>query len=384
VSRWPLAQLRHIARFEYGDSLAAEIRVDGEVPVFGSNGRVGWHDRPNTGGPAIVIGRKGSYGQVNYSNEPVFAIDTTYFIDPTTTSNDLRWLYYAMGTARLTTLGQDVGVPGLNRDLAYGQRIPLPPLSEQRAIADYLDAETARIDALIAKKEQLIHLLEERIDALLDEYFSPGPLDLTVRLARLARVQTGVTLNAGKVNTGNTVRLPYLRVANVQPGWLDLSEVKEVDVDLAAAARSLLQPGDVLMTEGGDIDKLGRGTEWRGEVENCLHQNHVFAVRPRPGELDSGFLANVTRTSHARAYFESTGVQSTNLASTNSSKVADFRIPALDIEAQRSRCASYEHSSLPIRESSEKLVRQIDLLAEHRQALVTAAVTGEFAVPGAA
>lgn len=182
MTQWPLAQLRHIARFEYGDSLASEVRADGDVPVYGSNGRVGWHDRANTRGPTIVIGRKGSYGQVSYSEVPVFAIDTTYFVDTPKTANDLRWLYYALSTAELTTLGQDVGVPGLNRDLAYGQQVPLPPLAEQREIADYLDAETARIDALIAKKQQLIHLLEERHETAFDKallQFGVGlPIDL--------------------------------------------------------------------------------------------------------------------------------------------------------------------------------------------------------------
>jgi type I restriction enzyme S subunit len=337
------------------------------------------------GAGGLIVSTRAPIGYVAETTAPMAFNQGCRGLEPWT-EVDIRYFRYQLGSMseQLQSRGQGSTFVELSSDALAESRVTFPALGDQRAIADYLDAETTRIDALIGKKQQLIHLLEERLDALVDEHFSPGPFDPTVRLARLARVQTGVTLNAGKVNTGETVRLPYLRVANVQPGWLDLSEVKEVDVDLAAAARSLLQPGDVLMTEGGDIDKLGRGTVWRGEVENCLHQNHVFAVRPQPNKVDSKFLANVTRTSHARAYFESTGVQSTNLASTNSFKVADFRIPALDIEAQRSRCTSYEQSSRPLREISEKLVRQIGLLAEHRQALVTAAVTGEFAVPGAA
>lgn len=76
-------------------------------------------------------------------------------------------------------------------------------------------------------------------------------------------------------------------------------------------------PGDVLMTEGGDLDKLGRGTVWRGEIEECLHQNHVFAVRPVKERLDSRYLSLLTRSSLARRYFEGTGVKTTNLASTS-------------------------------------------------------------------
>ncbi len=260
--------------------------------------------------------------------------------------------------------------------------LKVPPLAEQRAIADYLDVETARIDALIAKKQQLIDLLEERLDALVDLLFEPGSNEPITRLARLAQIRSGVTLNSNS-EPEDSLLLPYLRVANVQPGWLNLDEVKQVSVSAQAAERCALKYGDVLMTEGGDIDKLGRGTVWRSEIEPCLHQNHVFAVRPDPQTLDSDYLAMLTQTSHARSYFESTGVQSTNLASTNSAKVGDLRVPALSIGEQRRRVDEHVDRSRPLTTGTNCLTRQITLLAERRQALITAAVTGEFAVPGA-
>lgn len=292
---------------------------------------------------------------------------------------DARFIRYFLSSVRakeeMAALGNTTtGLRNLNGALIGSVTFPGPPLAEQRAIADSLDAETARIDALIAKKQQLIDLLNERMSALVDGHFAPVGSEPTVPLARLAYVQTGVTLNAAKALEGETVRLPYLRVANVQPGWLDLSEVKEVEVDTASAARSELRPGDVLMTEGGDIDKLGRGTVWRGAIARCLHQNHVFAVRPDPQVLDSDYLANLTRTSYARAYFESTGVQSTNLASTNASKVADFRVPMLPTRTQRESCVTFERAADPLVRAAAKLRTQAILLAEHRQSLVARTV----------
>src|SRR3989338_5652954 len=84
---WEVKRLRYACRFAYGDSLAAEDREDGEVPVYGSNGSVGSHNACNTWEPVIVVGRKGSHGKVNYSERAVFAIDTTYFIDQRHTTN---------------------------------------------------------------------------------------------------------------------------------------------------------------------------------------------------------------------------------------------------------------------------------------------------------
>jgi type I restriction enzyme S subunit len=95
------------------------------------------------------------------------------------------------------------------------------------------------------------------------------------RLKHVARIQTGVTL--GKDYRGLQLEArPYLRVANVQTGRLNLASVKKVEVPPDVARASELQIGDVLMTEGGDPDKLGRGCIWRGEVPGCLHQNHIF------------------------------------------------------------------------------------------------------------
>lgn len=99
-----------------------------------------------------------------------------------------------------------------------------------------------------------------------------------MKLKKVAEIQTG--LAKGKKNITDPVFLPYLRVANVQDGHLDLSEIKKIKVSRNKISRYSLKNGDVLLTEGGDFDKLGRGTVWRNEIPNCLHQNHIFVVRP--------------------------------------------------------------------------------------------------------
>ena len=134
------------------------------------------------------------------------------------------------------------------------------------------------------------------------------------------------------------------------------------------------------MTEGGDIDKLGRGTVWSGEIEDCLHQNHVFAVRTDPSRLLPEYLAAVTRTSHARRYFEMTGVQSTNLASTSASKVRDFRIPLPSLSRQDAALREFSDRLAPVRRVVVAVSEQLELFTERRQALITAAVTGELEV----
>lgn len=145
-----------------------------------------------------------------------------------------------------------------------------------------------------------------------------------VPLHKIAEIRTG--LAKGKQGLKEPVELPYLRVANVQDGHIDLKEVKTIQVGRVDIDRYALRAGDVLMTEGGDFDKLGRGAVWAGEIAPCLHQNHVFAVRPNADYLDSSFLSALSGSEYGRNYFLSCAKRSTNLASINSSQLKTFPV----------------------------------------------------------
>lgn len=153
------------------------------------------------------------------------------------------------------------------------------------------------------------------------------------RLDEVARIRSGVTLGRQLSGTG-IVELPYLRVANVQDGHLDLSEIKKVEVRRGEIQRYLLQPGDILMTEGGDFDKLGRGTLWTGEISPCLHQNHIFRVRADRTRVVPGFLARVIESETAKRYFLRCAKRTTNLASINKTQLRAFRFPLPPLEEQ--------------------------------------------------
>lgn len=268
----------------------------------------------------------------------------------------------------------------LNRERLAAAPIALPSLDEQRGIADFLDAETAQVDRLVRQRADQVAALNEMVLSAIDDALRPVRDCPFVRLGYLALVQTGVTVDSNRSLDGETLTVPYLRVANVQAGHVDLSDIAEITVSRTAAATSRLRMGDVLMTEGGDLDKLGRGTVWNSEIEPCLHQNHVFAVRPDPDKLVPEYLAVLTRASMARRYFESTGNRTTNLASTSSSKIRDFRVPLARLETQRIIVKDVAERLQAISRLQHAVDRQIALLAERREALITAAVTGRIDV----
>lgn len=171
---WTISALKQKVKMRYGDALASEIREEGDVEVFGSNGQVGSHCVANTKVPAIVVGRKGSYGKIVWAEKGGFVIDTAYAIDSDTTGLDLRWVYYWLQPLGLDSLSQDTGVPGLAREKAYEMRIVVPPLSEQQTIAAFLDRETAKIDALIAEQQRLIELLKEKRQSVISHAVTKG------------------------------------------------------------------------------------------------------------------------------------------------------------------------------------------------------------------
>ncbi|MEU2585520.1 restriction endonuclease subunit S [Streptomyces avermitilis] len=197
-----------------------------------------------------------------------------------------------------------------------------------------------------------------------------------VRLGYVARLQNGLTVDAKRDVTGDVVTSPYLRVANVQAGSLDLESVTEITVPRSVAQRSTLRPGDVLMTEGGDLDKLGRGTVWQGELDRCLHQNHIFAVRPDPQRLSGRFLAYVTQSLYGRHYFESTGTRTTNLASTNSSKIQSFPLPLPPLDEQRRIADFLDAETARIDRLLRKFSHQRELLVERERAALPLGVAG--------
>jgi type I restriction enzyme S subunit len=146
-------------------------------------------------------------------------------------------------------------------------------------------------------------------------------------LAEIANIGSGLAL--GKRNGAQKlVERPYLRVANVQRGRIDIGDVRRVQVSVADAERFRLQPGDILMNEGGDRDKLGRGAVWTGEVPDCIHQNHVFRVRLLDANYPPDYVSLYANEA-GQAYFNENATQTTNLASISKAKLSrmPIRIP---------------------------------------------------------
>lgn len=247
-------ELGEICDFTYGDSLREDRRRAGKIPVYGSNGIVGWHDEAITHGTTIIIGRKGSIGEINYSDVPCFPIDTTYFVETTKLPCDLRWLYYALIALDLTKLNKSAAVPGLNRDDAYEKKIPLPPLTEQQRIAAILD----RADRLRRTRRYAAQLSETFLQAVFVRMFGDvvrNPMNWEIYTLRDVAVKFSDGPFGSDLKTEHYTEsgVRVIRLQNIGVGELiddDKAYISQEHFDELAKHRC--EPGDVIVGTMGD------------------------------------------------------------------------------------------------------------------------------------
>jgi type I restriction enzyme, S subunit len=313
---------------------------------------------------------------------------------------DSRFVAYVFGALyserrNVPHIKQTSGIQNLDSESYLSEQAWLPAKAVQASIASFLDEQTARIDALIAEKEALLVALEKHQFSFASHLMTRG-LDQQAALQATGYVEVGAIPShwtvkrlkfLGDIRSGiakgkdhaerDTVSLPYLRVANVQDGYVDLREILEIEVGAHEVDRYRLHVGDVLMNEGGDNDKLGRGAVWGGQIDPCVHQNHVFAVRLYDTSLAT-WVSRFTSTAAARTYFFLRSKQSTNLASINQSNVRELPVPMPPEKERAAILAELERATT----ASEALVSHarshIERLREYRASLISAAVTGQL------
>ncbi len=207
----------------------------------------------------------------------------------------------------------------------------VPPVADQRRIADLVGAIDRMSSDAQEHRSRALAAREAVVESELSRYQDAPSL----ALADFADVIGGLTKDQKHEAKDGLVRMPYLRVANVQRGYLDLSDLTTINVDPVRAEKLRLAIGDVLFNEGGDRDKLGRGWVWEGQVPFCIHQNHVLRARIWDSNFDAYFVSIWGNSAFGRRWFELNGAQTTNLASVSLSTLKLFPVPKIPLAEQR-------------------------------------------------
>jgi len=353
TTKWPLTRLGDICEFKYGKSLPETARAGGDISVFGSNGIVGAHNSALTNGPTIVIGRKGSHGEVNFSPASCWPIDTTYYVDRSATKADVRWLFHRLCGAGLNQMNRAAAVPGLNREDAYRVEILLPTLEEQRRIAAILDqAETLR-----TQRRTALALLDSLTQSLFLDMFGDPAINQkgweVKTIEELCEVKGGKRLPKGAEYSPTPTPHRYIRVTNLSNGQVDQSQLLYLTPEIQKSiGRYIVNTGDVIISIAGSI---GLVAPVPASLDGAnLTENAAKLVQRRDGNYLPDFLAFMLGTKAIQDQIQS------HVGQVTIGKLALFRIEKLTIPLP----------PLPLQQTFATRIASIEALkATHRHAL---------------
>ena len=381
---WQVVRLGDVLKLEYGVSLPERDRLPGPIPVFGSAGVVGAHDRATNTGPGVIVGRKGSIGAVTWVAGDFIPIDTTYYSVPVGTRADLRWIYHVLTRENLAGLNRATGVPGLNRDDVYALRRPVPPLAEQRAIAAVLDG----IDEAIERTEEVIAATERLRDALLHELLTRGlpgrhsewadvpglgTVPACWDVVRLGDVLSSTTYgtNVPLDGSGST---PILRMNNLQGGKIDLSEVRRAELPDRERGLNLVS-GDILFNRTNSLDLVGKVAVVRDDLPQPISfASYLVRLRVRESQADGFWLASLLGSPSCRARIRRLATPAVSQANINPTSLRTLTIPLPPLKEQQPIAAALDGVDGTIERAREERARLHSLQASAADALLTGRV----------
>lgn len=368
----------------------------------------------------LVVGMDGDFNSALWSGPTALLNQRVCRIDPDERFYDKRFLSYALPgyLAAIHSRTSSVTVKHLSSKTVAKIPLPLPPLEEQRQIVAELEKHFTRLDAAVAALKRAQANLERYRASILQEAcegrlvptehtlaalekrsYEPAKVFLArvigfeepretehpqhppgwawVRLRDIAQIQGGLAKGKRRKSGIRTEPVPYLRVANVQRGFLDLSDVREIQATRGEIEQLRLREGDLLFTEGGDRDKLGRGWIWSNEVESCIHQNHIFRARLLTEAISPKFVSWYANTM-GRTYFEQQGKQTTNLASISLSKLRDLPLAIPPEREQKRIVVELERQLSILDQVSLEIEGELGRAAALRKAILKRAFEGKL------
>ena len=324
----------------------------------------------------VLVSMYGSIGKAAIGSIPIATNQAIIGIQLNRDILEPEYLYYFLTSiqSQLENLGRGATQNNINSGHIKNINIPIPPLPVQGRIVQILQ----KADEIRRKRQEAVAIADAILPAIFIDMFGT-PEDALIQfgslsLQELADVRSGVT-KGRKLQGRETVEVPYLRVANVQDGYLDLSEIKTIEVLPTDVERYHLEDGDVLIIEGcGNPNYLGRGCIWREEIKGCIHQNHVFRIRCNRDKLLPELFASILRTKYANHYFLRSAKNSSGLSNINSTQVKAFQIPLIPIKLQQKFIAAVEQWNQAIKTLTTTYSDSEAL----RQSLLQQAFTGEL------
>jgi type I restriction enzyme, S subunit len=368
---WPRKKLKYIASLKSGDAIDAnDISDGGEYPVYGGNGLRGYTSRFSHHGDYILIGRQGALcGNINYASGSFWASEHAIVVD-TQGQVEVRWLGELLRSMNLNQYSQSAAQPGLAVDLIANLVLPVPPVAEQRAIADYLDREIGQIDALVAAKERLSTLLAEKRRALITRAVTRG-LDPDVSLR-----ESGLPWLGQMPAHWQVKKLKY--IALLKSGDFIASDSIAPIGDYPVFGGNGVRGFSSAFTHDGNYVLIGRQGALCGNINYASGRfwatEHAVVVHIQ-GEHEFVWLGELLRVMNLNQFSQSAAQPGLAVE-----VVANLGIAVPSIEEQRAIVAHIAAETAPLDILAAATERSMALLRERRAALIAAVVTRRIEV----
>jgi type I restriction enzyme S subunit len=390
---WQVMKLHHMVRMKSGSAITSvEMDDDGDYPVFGGNGVRGKFPDFTHEGDYVLIGRQGAEcGNINYAHGKFWASEHAVVAMPDR-KLEYRWLGETLRAMNLNQYSQAAAQPGLSVEVIGRLKLPFPPLAEQQRIAAFLDWKTGQIDALIARKKELLEKLKEKRIAVITRAVTQGlnpaapmrdsgipwlgqvPQHWEVPALKFRyHVELGKMLDEKRITGEHSVS--YLRNVDVQWDKINYEDLPVMDITPEEFPRYTICEGDVLVCEGGEV---GRSAVVGAQFEVIGFQKAIHRLRADSSDELPRFVY------YTLLWAANTGVFSVEGASTIAHLTADqlrrYRFPQPPRTEQAAIVAHLDEKVGQMDKMAEKIDAAIDRFTEYRTALITAATTGKIDV----
>lgn len=359
MSYWETVRLDEVIELQRGHDLPLKARVEGEIPVLGSNGVVGYHNQPKYSGPGVTIGRSGVIGGATFTEGPYWPLNTCLFVK-NFMGNDPRWVYYWLKSVDFTALDSGSAQPSLNRNYIASFPVSLPSHHEQRAIAEVLGA----LDDKIAANTKFAVSADSFLAALFHQLTRDASF---ITLGEVATVNPATS----KPVLGGSLR--YIDISSVGQGTFVFPDVSAWD-DAPSRARRHIQSGDTLWST---VRPNRRSHALVLSDDDLLVGSTGLAVL-RPRDIGFAYLYEATKTTAFTAYLENVAEGSAYPAVR-----ANRFIEAPLKWAAASERESFEAIAAPLRQTVHSLTEENLTLAATREALLPHLMSGKLRVKDA-
>ncbi|MEX5300878.1 restriction endonuclease subunit S [Kocuria sabuli] len=381
---WSMVALGRLVHFGNGSDYKDVEVAESGYPVYGSGGVFRRASRYLYDGESVLFGRKGTIDRPLYVTGRFWTVDTMYYTIPGARVFP-KFLYYAATTIPFSYYATNTAVPSMTRGDLASHLIPLPPLGVQRAIADYLDHETAQIDALVAKQDEFIGLLQERRYAAIESAMAQVE-PAGQRLKHVTRsIRQGWSPQCYSWPADGVEKWAVLKAGAANGGVFRSMENKELPAIETPRPRTVVRAGDLLISRANTRDLVGSAAVVDGEHPRLMLSDKLYAFDLDRSQANPRFVALVLGSRRWRALIEieATGASSSML-NISQDDIANLPLSLPSVEEQESILHEVDDQTSRIDALIAKAKELIALAQERRSALITAAVTGQIDVRTAA